>query len=100
TAGGAEIDAVRPDLIGEAFLLQGMEEHRRFPRMQTEIVERAWRRAEHKVAIALIRTAQDYAQGEASHCSVMWLRHLIDQASEPFQLMTLADTLPAQTLAL
>jgi hypothetical protein len=43
TAGGVEIDAVRPDLIGEAFLLQGMEEHRRFPRMQTEIVERAGR---------------------------------------------------------
>jgi len=100
TAGGVEIDAVRPDLIGEAFLLQGMEEHRRFPKRQTEIVERAWRRADNKVAIALIRTAQDYAQGESNHCSVTWLRHLIDQASEPFQLMTLADTLPAQTLAL
>jgi tetratricopeptide (TPR) repeat protein len=100
TPGEAGVDAVRPDLIGEAFLLQEMEEHRRFPRIQTEIVERAWRRADNKVATALIRTAQDYAQGEPAHCSVKWLHHLIDQPDDPFQLMALANALPSQTLAL
>jgi hypothetical protein len=82
--GGAEVDPVRPDLIGEALLLQGMQEHRRFPRMQIEIVERAWRRADWKVAATLIRTAQDYAQGDANHCSVVWLRDLIDPIGDRF----------------
>jgi len=59
--GGADIDAVQPDLIGEAFLLQGMQAHRRFPNAQIGIVERAWRRAGPKVAATLVRTAQDYA---------------------------------------
>jgi tetratricopeptide (TPR) repeat protein len=98
--GEAAVDAVRPDLIGEAFLLQGMQQHRRFPRVQAEIVERAWRRADRKVAAILIRTAQDYAQGDANHCSVVWLWHLIDRIDDPATLMALAEDLPKHTLAL
>ncbi len=97
---GTQIDAVRPDLIGEAFLLQGMQEHRLFPRAQTEIVERAWRRAEGKVAATLVRTAQDYARGDADHSSVIWLRHLFDQTDDQTTLLALADALPQDTLAL
>jgi Tetratricopeptide repeat len=100
TPGGTEIDAVRPDLIGEALLLQGMDEHRRFPNLQAGIIDRAWRRAERNVAATLIRAAQDYAQGDASHCSVVWLRHLIDLTDDLAALMELADVLPEHTLAL
>jgi tetratricopeptide (TPR) repeat protein len=96
---GAAVDAVRPDLIGEAFLLQVMQEYRRLPRLQTEIIYRAWRRAEREVSATLIRTAQDYAQGDVNHCSVVWLRYLIDQANVE-SAMSVAKNLPKDTLAL
>jgi tetratricopeptide (TPR) repeat protein len=97
---GAEVDAVRPDLIGEAFLLDGMRENRRFPELQTEIVERAWRRASGKVTGTLIRTAQDFARGDASHCSVVWLGHLVDQIDDLAALTSLGLQLPEQTVTL
>jgi hypothetical protein len=80
--GGMAIDAVRPDLIGEAFLQQGMQQHRRFPKLQTEILDRALRRADRKIVATLIRTAQDYAQGAAGHQTVVWLQYLLDQMSD------------------
>lgn len=97
---GAAVDAVQPDLIGEAFLLQGMQQHRRFPKLQTEIVKRAWRRAGGKVATTLIRTAQDYAGGDANHRSVLWLRFLADQTDDVRGLAMLAGEFPKETLAL
>lgn len=97
---GVEIDAVRPDLIGEAFMLQGLGEHRRLPNTQIEILERAWRRADRKVAATLVRTAQDYAHGDADHCSVVWLQHLINQMEDLPALRALAGELPEHTLAL
>jgi hypothetical protein len=75
---GEEVDAVQPNLIGEAFLLQGMQEHYRFPELQAEIVGRAWRRAGRRVAAVLVRAAQDYAQGDARHCTVVWFQRLVD----------------------
>ncbi|MBV8577284.1 MAG: tetratricopeptide repeat protein [Acetobacteraceae bacterium] len=98
--GGADIDAIRPDLIGEAFLLQGMREHHRFPKIQIGIVERAGQRAGGKVAATLIRTAQDFARGDAEHCSVAWLAHLIDRTQDGAALQALVAELPDQTLAL
>ena len=98
--GRTDIDAIRPDLIGEAFLLQGMREHERFPTAQTEIVERTWQRAGGKVAATLIRTAQDFARGDAKHCSVAWLAYLIDRTQDWSALAALVAELPEQTLAL
>jgi tetratricopeptide (TPR) repeat protein len=96
----AAVDAVRPDLIGEAFLLQGMRERQRFPKLQAEIIERAWLRVGRKVATTLIRIAQDYAQGDASHCSVVWLQHLTDQTDDSDALRGVAEELPKRSLAL
>ena len=98
--GGAPVDAVRPDLIGEAFLLQGMQQLRNFPAVQTEIINRAWRRVDGRVATTLIRTAQDYARGDASHCSVVWLRHVLDQIDDFAALIALNAEIPQQTVAL
>jgi tetratricopeptide (TPR) repeat protein len=98
--GGASVDAMRPDLIGEAFLLQGMQQHRNFPAVQTEIIDRAWRRVDGGVATTLIRTAQDYAQGDASHRSVVWLRHVLDQIDDFAALIALAAEIPQRTVAL
>jgi hypothetical protein len=70
------------------------------PKVQTEILDRAWRRVDGKVAATLIRTAQDYAQGDADHHSVVWLRHLLDQIDDFKVLMALAAEIPQRTLAL
>jgi hypothetical protein len=99
-ASGTDIDAIRPDLIGEAFLLLGMKQLRRFPTVQTEIVERAWRRAGNEVTTTLVRTALDYARGDADHVSLVWLRHLVEKVDNWAVLWGLADALPEQTLAL
>ena len=93
---GEAIDAVRPDLIGEAFLLK---EIRPAPR-QVDAVERAFRRAGRSVIGVVIRTAQDHAQGMAAHASVTWLDHLARLTDDPFALMAIAAELPEQTLAL
>jgi tetratricopeptide (TPR) repeat protein len=98
--GGVAVDAMRPDLIGEALLLQGMQQHRSFPTMQTEILDRAWGRVDGKVAATLIRTAQDYAHGDAGHRSVVWLRYVFDRIDDFAALMELAAEVPQQTLAL
>jgi hypothetical protein len=93
---GDGIDAVRPDLIGEAFLLNEL----RPPPSQTEAEERAFGRDAAAVVATVIRTAQDYAEGEATHRSVAWLEHLAGLAEDPFALMAIAVALPEQTLAL
>ena len=93
---GEGIDAVRPDLIGEAFLLKEIRPASR----QVEAVERAFRRAGQRVIGTVIRTAQDHAQGMAAHASVTWLDHLARLTDDPFALMAIAAELPVQTLAL
>ncbi len=97
---GADIEAVRSDLVGEAFLLQGMREHRRFPGVQTEIVERAWQRAGGKLVATLIRTAQDFAQGDANHHCIAWLAYLIARTQDWAALWALVAELPEHTVAL
>jgi tetratricopeptide (TPR) repeat protein len=93
---GDGIDAVRPDLIGEAFLLKEL----RPPSHRTEAVARAFRRAGQPVIATVIRTAQDHAQGAESHPGVAWLQHLAGLTDDPFALIAIAGELPKQTLAL
>ncbi len=97
---GDGVDAVRPDLIGEAFLLEELTRERRSRPQQAPIVERAFARAGPRVVETVIRTAQDHARGEAAHPSVAWLDHLAHLTDDPFLLMAIADQLPEQTLAL
>ena len=44
------IDAVRPNLVGEAFFLKQMQRLERFPAKQDAIISRAWERARERVA--------------------------------------------------
>jgi tetratricopeptide (TPR) repeat protein len=97
---GSGADAVRPDLIGEAFLLHELARDHRSVARQAAIVERAFRRDSSRVVETVIRTAQDHALGDASHPSVEWLDHLAHLAEDPFILMAIAAELPDQTLAL
>jgi tetratricopeptide (TPR) repeat protein len=93
------IDAIRPDLIGEAFVLRQITRDRRTAAKQAAIVERAWRRSGTRVIATVIRAAQDYATGR-DHPSLRWVDHLADLVDDPFALITIAKELPEQTLAL
>lgn len=97
---GPGIEAMRPDLIGEAFLLQGMRPYRPFPKKQNIIVERAWQRAAGKVIATLMRTAQDFAQGEARHGAVDWLGHLLAKTTDLGGAIRFAADIPQETLSL
>ncbi len=48
----------------------------------------------------VIRTIQDYAEGDAEHPSVVWLRHLAGLSNEPRMLIVLANWPPWRTLAM
>ena len=96
-----QVDAIRPDLIGEAFLLAVVAGGRlRSADARRAIVLRAHRRDPVGVVQALVRCACDYADGHANHEAVEWLS-AIARASEDFgELMRLSASLPKQTLAL
>jgi tetratricopeptide (TPR) repeat protein len=97
---GPGIDAIRPDLIGEAYLLQGMREYRHFPDKQNAIVERAWQRSAGQVIATLMRTAQDFAHGEARHPAVDWLGYLLAKTTNLADAIGFAADIPEHTLAL
>ncbi len=97
---GASIDALRPDLIGEAFLLRGMQEHRLFPDRQEGIVCRAWTRAGVPAAAKLVGTVQDFAKGDAKHPAVGWLISIARSTHDLSAMANFANALPRSTMAL
>ena len=96
-----DVAPVRPDLIGESFLLPVIEGGRfRRAAVQAEIVLRAWCRKPDGVLDTLIRAAGDLAEGDASHASVRWLRAVVEKSENLNELMRIAAGVPEQTLAL
>lgn len=99
-SGGAGIDRVRPDLIGEAFAMAAVigsrarSDHDRFA-----IIERA-RHRDDAVIETLILAAQDLAGGAADHPTVRWLAEIVERSTNLADLMRIADALPKSTLAL
>ena len=108
--GTGDVDAVRPDLIGEAFvwtLLTGgflergaLREGRLTRSGQCAIIERAHRRAGAATLATVIRAAQDLAEGSGEHASVAWLAHLARPGTNLQTLRGIADELPGATVAL
>ena len=94
------IDAIRPDLIGEAAILVAFELARRSPDRQAGIVARAWRRAPAKTVAAVVRSAQDYAPADGNHPTLVWLQHLATLTDDPLELMAIVDEVPAATTSL
>ena len=94
------IEAIRPDLIGEAVILTAFARAGRSPDRQAAIVERAWRRASAKTLATLVRAAQDFAPANGRHATLDWLRHLAGQAHDPFELMRIVGEIPAATLSM
>ena len=95
------LDAVRPDLIGEALVLLEVEASPLRPHeARLGIVRRAHRRDPGGVVQTLIRCARDHADGRADHAAVAWLGELAAASDDIGELLRIADGLPEQTLAL
>jgi tetratricopeptide (TPR) repeat protein len=94
------VDAVRPDLIGEAFVLSTIDDNWRSPTEQAAIVERAWRRAGVRVVTTVIRTVQDHAGNDPKHPSLLWFDHLASLTEHPLALRLIFSELPQRTLVL
>jgi tetratricopeptide (TPR) repeat protein len=94
------VDAIRPDIIGEAFLLRQLATDGRLVSEQATIVTRAWRRDPATVVGSVIRTVQDHAGERPDHPSLEWLDALLTKAGNLGALMQIVDSMPQHTLAL
>lgn len=91
---------IQPDLIGEAFVLATLtRDNRPLPRQQS-IIARAAARAFLPTVQFVIRTAQDYCEGDEAHPSLLWLDRLVDSTDDPDSLVAIAAALPKQTVNL
>lgn len=98
TGENGQVEAIQPDLIGEAFILITLEQIHQAD-VREAVVQRAWHRAGGSVAASLIRMAQDFAQDDG-HCSVKWLTGLVANAQSGSQIVELAELIPESSLAL
>ena len=88
------VEPVRPDLIGEAFLLPVVAGGRfRDEATRRAIVLGAYRRAPAGTVDALIRCARDFAEGNANHSAVQWLHAVVKASTEFDELVRIADSL-------
>jgi tetratricopeptide (TPR) repeat protein len=88
------IDGVRPDLIGEAFLMDVWK-------TQNPIlsISRALEFSDRNVFSSLVRTAQDFADLKEIR-PIVWLNLLVEQSSDYGRLVTLYDAMPTETICL
>ncbi len=89
-----EIDRVRPDLIGEAFLLQAWKAQP----SSSELVQLACAVSSNESISSLVRTAQDFGD-EQEPRPLKWLYELAGAHDEQM-LRAIHDSLPADTLYL
>jgi tetratricopeptide (TPR) repeat protein len=94
---GERIAPILPDLIGEALMLEAF---RPLPRKEQDgIIARSSGRAPDATIASVIRTGQDFAEGE-DHPAVRWLDGLVERSTTVADLMQLAAAFPHQTLVL
>ena len=88
------LEPIRPDLIGEAFLLESWK-----PKPPRGSIQRALAFANKNVIPVLIRTAQDFAN-DTEHRPIQWLEDLTSNTAEASLLDAVNDALPLNTLCL
>lgn len=88
------IDRIRPDLVGEAFVVRELTGPRtRTFVMQMAIVERAYQRTPEAVVRSLVRCCRDLANGGSAYPAMGWLSALLDHATDQGELRMFADHL-------
>ena len=88
------LEPIRPDLIGEAFLLESWK-----PKPPPGSIQRALAFANKNVIPVLVRTAQDFAN-DTEHRPIQWLEDLTSNTTETGLLSAVNDALPLSTLCL
>ena len=96
-AGGAEAQALQPDLIGGAFVLAVME--KQTPRQSGQRILR-WYRSCPTIAGALIRLGQDFGDIAAGKPGLAWLDAVVGSIKTTGELIALAAQFPEQTISL
>ncbi len=87
------VDPIRPDMIGEAFILQELKQ-------SSESVQRAFRVAGTSVATTVIRCAQDFVRAGYKQ-PLAWLDGLVAQPDVSMEdLLDIANALPPSSVAL
>src|SRR5262249_55225217 len=103
TGSGAEVAPILPDIIGEAAIMCWLGEGgalRNLGLDSMDSVHRAAAVALERTSQVLVRTAQDFAVIQRDE-PVIWLRAIAQAAkADVGALITIADALPFQTLAL
>ncbi len=94
---GERIAPILPDLIGEAFMLQAFRPLS--GNEQDGVIDRSCGRARDATVAAVMRAAQDFAEGGDSP-ALRWLDRLTERCDSVTDFMQLADAFPHQTLAL
>jgi hypothetical protein len=79
------LDAIRPDLIGEAFLLKEIARPLRPMTDQLSIIQRAWRRSPNAVRRTLVNTNIDFWRGDPKSPMAIWRAHLETLSTEDFK---------------
>jgi tetratricopeptide (TPR) repeat protein len=95
---GFAINAVKPDLIGEMFMLRCIARQGSPRSIQKGIIERAYRRTPSRVTATVIRTILDYAR-DATHPSIRWLDVLVElenPVTSAMLIQWLASAVPPQ----
>jgi hypothetical protein len=79
------LQAVRPDLVGEALLLNQIARPLRSMPDQLAIIERAWFRSPHGVHRTLFNTTIDFWRGDPKSPMAIWRAHLENRSTEDFK---------------
>ncbi len=90
--------AIRPDLVGEAFLLDRISACS--SSAQKGIIGRATARPGSLVAETIVRTAQDFVGDETRHPILDWFSWLVGDTSCVDTLLNIMDIIPKDTLCL
>jgi hypothetical protein len=94
------VDAIRPDIVGEAFLLRQLAVDGRLADEQAAIVARARDRDAASVVGSVIRTVQDFAGERGEQTALGWLDHLVVTADDLPALIQITTIIPERTLTL
>ncbi|MGA7804623.1 MAG: hypothetical protein WCB02_08365 [Bradyrhizobium sp.] len=70
------VDAVRPDLVGEALLLNEIRSPFRTEPEQFELIERAWRRKPGQVRETLLHMSEDFWRDESDSSVKKWMQQV------------------------
>jgi hypothetical protein len=97
---GGDLEPIRPDLIGEAFVLTEIGAPRRPLEKQHETIRRAFNRSPIAVAVFVIHTVQEFADDAKAADAIAWLDDVLAPTADLSVMTSIADVLPQRSVVL